>query len=253
MGDGPVRVEETKGLRLVVMQHGVNAMDEELLLGLRESLEEARGAGSPPLLLVSDHTRIFSPGWNLKRLAGAGRDDVARFLTLFEEVVLGLFSYPGPTAVGIDGHAIAGGCLLAMACDRRVVAAGGARIGLSEVNLGVPVPWGSMEMLRSRLGEASVEELVLQGDGFTPQRAREIGVVQRVVGDTPAREAARADLQTLQAKSRDAYAASKRFLHGTAWEAARRAAAEGREVFLDCWFGEDTQRRLAAVTGRLGD
>ncbi len=253
MADGPLRIEEVKGLRVLEMAHGVNAMDEELLLALREAVAEARDSGAPPLLLVSAHPRIFSPGWNLKRLAGAGREDVARFLALFEGSILDLFSYPGPTAVALDGHAIAGGCLLALACDRRVVSAGRIRIGLSEVNLGVPVPGGCLEMLRARLDPGSLEQLVLQGDGFTPQGAHEIGVVHRVVGGGSARPAAEADLRSLQAKSAVAYAATKRLLHGPAWSAARRAAEEEAGRFLDCWFSEDTRGRITAVAGRLGD
>lgn len=246
-----LRVEDEGGVVRLVLDRGANVMDEELLLELGGAVAEARAGGAPPLLLTSANPRIFSPGWDLKRLRDAGREDVARFLRLFEMTVLDLFSYPGPTLAAVGGHAIAGGCLLAVAADRRVVGRG-ARMGLSEINLGVPVPAGCVRMLRSRLGPAAAEELVLQGDGCTPARAMELGVVHRVVESEELAGVAGRDLATLQAKSLTAYAESKRLLLGEAWKVARREAEAGVEAFLDCWFHPDTQGRIAALVDRLG-
>jgi len=246
-----VRVAREQDAVHLVLGRGANVMDEEMLLALRKSVTEAKEAGAPPLLLSSANPRIFCPGWDLKRLSGAARDDVARFLRLFEATVLELFSYPGPTVVAIGGHAIAGGCLLALAGDRRIVGRG-ARMGLSEINLGVPVPAGCVQMMRSRLAPHAVEELVLQGDGCTPQRALELGVVQRIVESADVQTAAARDLSTLQSRSPWAYAEAKSLLHGQAWEAARRHAEAGVEGFLSCWFHADTQERIARLVERLG-
>jgi len=251
MSQEAVKVVEEQGFVHLVLSRGANVMDEEMLLALREAVAGARDTGAPPLLLSSGNPRIFCPGWDLKRLRGAGRDDVARFLELFEAAVLEFFSYPGPTVAAIGGHAIAGGCLLALGADRRVVGRG-ARMGLSEVNLGIPVPAGCVRILRSRLGADAVEELVLQGDGCTPQRALELGVVQRIVPSNEVVVAAARDLTTLQSKSACAYAEAKRLLHGQAWEEARQEAKRGVEGFLRCWFDPDTQERITRLVERLG-
>jgi len=250
MGEQAVRLTEEQGAVHLVLDRGANVMDEEMLLALREAVAQAKNEGVPPLLLSSGNPRIFCPGWDLKRLRGAGRDDVARFLRLFEAAVLELFSYPGPTVVAIGGHAIAGGCLLAIAGDRRVVSRG-ARMGLSEINLGVPVPAGCVRMLRSRLAPHAAEELVLQGDGCTPQRALDLGIVQRIVEANELMGVVTRDLATLQSKSACAYAEAKRLLHGAAWDEARRAAAAGEETFLRCWLNPDTQARIARLVERL--
>lgn len=251
MAQQAVRVSEDGGVVHLVLDRGANVMDEELLLELRSAVGEAREKGGPPLLLSSANPRIFSPGWDLKRLRDAGREDVRRFLRLFEATVLELFAYPGPTIAAVGGHAIAGGCLLALAADRRVVGRG-ARMGLSEINLGVPVPAGCVRMLRSRLAPSAAEELVLQGDGCTPERALELGMVHRIVEAEELAGAVGRDLATIQAKSGVAYAEAKRLLHAATWEAARRDAAAGEEAFLDCWFHPDTQDRIARLVERLG-
>ena len=252
MSDELIRTEVAGGVAHMAMDHGANVIDVPLMQALEGAVAELAEAGAPALLLSSSHPRIFSPGWDLKQLSSAGREELRAFLTRFEALVLQLFSYPGPTIAAVDGHAIAGGCLLALACDRRVMADSGARIGLSEVNLGVPVPAGCVQMLRARLAPPAVEEIMLHGDGCTGPRAVQLGLAQRTAGRRTTEQAARAEAAKLLAMSPRAYTETKRFLHRAAWEAAASAAEQGMETFLDCWFDEDTQDRVAAVVRRLG-
>lgn len=251
MTSSAVRTEENRGLIHVILDHGANAIGKELLEALETTLGELRGAGAPPLILRSSHPRIFSPGWDLKELIDADGATVTDFLIRFSRLIADLFSYPGPTAAAIGGHAIAGGCELALACDFRIMAAGRARIGLSEVNLGVPVPGASLVMLKARLTPAVVADLVFHGDGLTAQRAHELGIVQRVVVDRNVEEVAEKELVTQRAKSPRGYRTIKQALYGEAWRDCSRAAEEGVDAFLECWFDETTQDRLTVVVRRL--
>ncbi len=251
MKASPVRIEEDRGVVHVVLDHGANAVDRALLDALRREVAALVKAGAPPLLLESSHPRIFSPGWDVKELMDADEPAIAAFLADFSGLVTELFAYPGPTAAAVGGHAIAGGCELAVACDFRIMAAGPARIGLSEVNLGVPVPAASLCMLQARLAPRAVEELVFHGDGCTAQRAHELGIVQRVVVDRGVSEVAEHELRTQLAKSPRAFRTIKRTLYEPAWEDCRRAIDAGAEDFLRCWFDDQTQERLALVVRRL--
>ena len=118
------RHEENRGVHRLVMDHGPNALDRPLMAALRKELASLAGAGAPPVVLASAHGSLFCPGWDLKVMADAPRDDVAAFLAEFNGTVLDIFSYPGPTAAEIAGHAVAAGCLLVLACDLRVMAEG---------------------------------------------------------------------------------------------------------------------------------
>jgi len=251
MADRVVRVTPKRGVWHVVMGRGANALDEGLMQELLDTLRKLREASSPPVLLCSAHTTLFSPGWDLKLLGSAARDRMASFLALFNQLVFELFSYPGPTAAAVDGHAIAGGCLLALACDRRVMSSGRPRIGLSEVNLGVPVPIGSMTMLCGRLGHPAVEELVFGGDGLTAQRAQHLGLVQKVAGAGEAIALAERELHRLLAKPRAAYEAAKRYIFRDLWATMERFTEEDDRDFLECWFSQETQRRLLSVVTAL--
>ena len=252
MTTSPIRTVEGDGFVHVILDHGVNAIDDELLAALSGTLAELKGRGAPPLIVESSHPRIFSPGWDLKALYGAPRERIGAFLERFNTTVTELFSYPGPTAAAIGGHAIAGGCELALACDFRIMTAGRARIGLSEVNLGVPVPAAVLTMLRARLSPMAVEELVFHGDGCTAQRAHDLGIVQTVVVDRSVVEVAESELRTQRAKSPLGYRTMKRALYEEAWDMCRASVGKNTGDFLHCWFDEATQDRLAIVVRGLG-
>jgi enoyl-CoA hydratase len=246
-----LRHTEEGGIHSLTMVAGPNPLHVPLMAALCDRVDQLRESGAPPILLSSSHPTLFSPGWDVKRLASADRSQVAEVLEGFDALILSLFSYPGATAAAIGGHAVAGGCLLALACDLRVMASGRPRLGLAELNLGIPVPAGAMWMMQARLSGPAVDSLVLHGEGCAADRARELGLVQRVVASERLNSTAEGELRKIGAKSRTAYAASKAFLYEQIWNRMRCAAHEEAEVFLGCWFEDETQQRIADVARSL--
>jgi len=252
MADNVLEHEESRGIHRLTMDHGPNALDPPLMAALRTRLDKLANNGAPAVVLASSHPTLFCPGWDLKMLADADRDAVGEFLHNFNALIVELFSYPGPTAAAISGHSVAGGCLLSLSCDLRVMATGQARQGLSELNLGLPVPGNSMRMLRARLSSPALDNLVFRGEGCTATRARELGIVHRTAATADTLAVTELELGTLAGRPRRAFVESKRFLFGEAWEAMRRGSPEQDAAFLDCWFEEETRKRIAGVASRLG-
>ena len=81
----------------------------------------------------------------------------------------------------VNGHAIAGGCVLAMQADERIMAEGEGRIGLNEIQLGLGLPAVILETLRSQVPAATLLPVAVEGELLDPQRARSLGLVQEVV------------------------------------------------------------------------
>ena len=105
---------------LTLESPGKNALSTAVMEALRARLEEA---GGEPLLLTGAGD-VFSAGLDLKEVAAiAGVEDARRLIGALERLVEALFLYPGPTVALVNGHAIAGGCVLALCCDRRVLTA----------------------------------------------------------------------------------------------------------------------------------
>jgi enoyl-CoA hydratase len=252
MAEPLVRHHDDRGVYTITMDRGPNALDMDLMTELRQHLERLVSAGAPPLVFASSHPRLFSPGWDLKELVEADRARVAAVLDVFDRLILDLFRYPGPTAAAVAGHAVAGGCLLAIACDVRVMKSGMPRLGLAELNLGIPVPAGSVRMLAARLTPTAVEELVLRGDGFSAAKALQLGLVQRNTADDDVLPAAEAELRRLAAKSPHAFAATKRYMYGDVWRWMDEAREAEQQSFLDCWFEDATRERISEVVRSLG-
>jgi len=251
MADELLRHQEERGIHRIVMDSRANALDPPLMTALGALLEQLRERGAPPVVIASSHPTLFSPGWDLKRLVGGDRAQVGEVLGSFNRLILDVFSYPGPTAAAIDGHAVAGGCLLAISCDLRVMATGQPRLGLAELNLGVPIPANSLKMLRARTNPAALEELVFRGDGCSADKARELGLVDRVAAGDDVMVAAERELQKLASKPGSAYRATKRFLFGDVWRAMDAPSPAEDGVFLDCWFEAGTLERIAEVARGL--
>ena len=253
MAEMILRHEENRGVHQLVMDHGPNALDSPLMSALREALGNLAEDGAPAVILASAHPRLFCPGWNLKLLAGAGRDDIAEFLSDFNALILDLFSYPGPTAAAIGGHAVAGGCLLALTCDLRVMATGQPRQGLSELNLGVPVPGTSLRMLRARLSSPALDDLVFRGEGCTAERARELGIVHRTAGPNDLLTVTEIEMAKLAGRPRRAFVETKRLLLGDVWAAMGTTWPDEDAAFIDCWYEDETQERISSTASRLAN
>jgi enoyl-CoA hydratase/carnithine racemase len=151
----------------------------------------------------------------------------------------------------VNGHAIAGGCILALACDYRVATRDPkVRIGLNEVALGVRFPPRVLRIARDRVPGASHVPVLLGAELFAPERALAHGLVDEVSDD--AGVVARARLGALAAHPADAYAATKRALRGAVDADLAPDDAEARWLreCVPIWTGAEVKERVRKVLGK---
>lgn len=222
---------------------GKNALGTDLMERLDAALDSA--GGRPVLLTGAGDT--FSAGLNLKELATLDPAGMQRFLRRLGAVTERLFRYPGPTVACVNGHAIAGGCILAVACDHRVATSRvSARIGLNEVALGLRFPPGILEILRYRV--TRLEPVVLGSALVAPAQALAYGLVDEVAEDPL--PVARARLAALGALPRKAYADAKLDLRRAvqSWDdAAERAFLD---QVLPVWNSPEIKATIQAFLER---
>jgi enoyl-CoA hydratase len=128
------------GIAVVTLAHGkASALDIELCEALTRCFEELR-APEIRAVVLTGQGRIFSAGVDLVRLSSGGTDYVRKFLPVMNRAFDAVFFLPKPLVAALNGHAIAGGCVLACCADRRLMARGGGRIGVTELLVGVPFP-----------------------------------------------------------------------------------------------------------------
>jgi len=224
---------------------GKNALATAVMEDLLARLRAARGR---PLLLMGAGD-AFSAGLNLREVAALDRAGMERFLGLLGDLVQALFHYPGPAVACVNGHAIAGGCILALCCDLRIAADDPALcIGLNEVALGLEFPPLLMALVRYRVPPRSIERVILEAGLYDPRTALALGLVDEVAADPQA--VARAHLERLAAHPREVYVATKQAVRRGALDLSADQVRYFREKVVPAWCAPAVKERVLAVLGR---
>jgi enoyl-CoA hydratase len=170
--------EQNAGILTLRLAHGkASAMDVELCEALTRELREAE-QGEARAVILTGTGSIFSAGVDLFRMTNEGAAYVGRFFPALRESLDALFTFPKPIVAAVNGHAIAGGCLMAAACDYRLMSAG--KIGVPELLVGVPFPAIAIEILKFACGR-DAQSLVYSGRTVTPDDAKLAGLIDEVV------------------------------------------------------------------------
>ena len=172
----------TRDVALVHLRHGkANAIDASFLRALNQALDQAEGAFG---LVLTGQGRFFSVGLDLREVFPLGRREMAAFMQEFIATLRRVLTWPGPTVAAINGHALGGGFLLALACDKRLVAEGThARIGFPDVEKQVPLSHSLRLMALHALPRGEADLVNGRAANFTPEEAAERGIVEMVEGD----------------------------------------------------------------------
>jgi enoyl-CoA hydratase len=217
---------------------------------MTELLGKLRAAAGAPVLLTGT-ADAFSAGLDLREVASLDVDGMRTFLRLLESVMVELFQYPGPVVAHVNGHAIAGGCLLALACDHRVAPrASRARIGLNEAALGLIFPPRLLEIVRRRVAPPHLDRVVLGAHLFSPEDAVAAGLIDALADDAAA--TAGAYLETLAGYPSAPYARNKHALRGASAAdlVPDDEAARAMEEALPAWTSGEIKSHIARLLAR---
>src|ERR1700722_3595697 len=216
----------------------VNALDLELLSAVPGSLSAVADARA---VVLTGSGRSFSAGVDLKQIIDGGPPYVEKFLPALSLAMLTVFEHPKPVVAAINGHALAGGCVLAAAADIRLMSAG--TIGLTELAVGAPFPTVPLEIMRHAVGPA-LDGMVLGAGRLTPDQAMSIGLVHEVLEPDQLLAAALRRADGLCAAPADVFALAKRQLHGPARGRIDTAGPSDDPQVLTMWSSERTRQSL---------
>lgn len=244
-----IRVERSGEVAVLRMDDGkANAMNHEFFAALDRGMSEARDAGA---LVVTGAGKFFSGGLDLPFLAPLARPRIEEIYEALHGAMMRLFSFPAPVVAAVNGHAIAGGCILALQADARVMAQGNFKFGLNEAQLGLAMPAFVVETLRGRLAPGVFERTILEGPLYSPEQARAAGLVDELAVAPDLEKRAMERAFELASVPREAFAESKRLIRAVAAERAEKGRKEDARHWIDLWFSPPAQRRIGEIVAKL--
>jgi len=232
-----------EGILTLRLAHGkASALDIELLDALLCELD--RVAEDVRAIILTGTGSIFSAGVDLFRLTEGGADYVRRFLPLLSRCLRALFAFPRPVVAAANGHAIAGGCVLVLAADARLMAAGSGRIGLPELLVGVPFPAAALEVVRFVVPRDKLQSLLYTGRTLPPQEALTAGLVDEVVPAENLLARAQEVARQLALSPPHVYRLTKQSLRAEALARIDRAAEPQERAVLEVWSAAETHTHI---------
>jgi Delta3-Delta2-enoyl-CoA isomerase len=227
-----------------------NALSPELIAAVRTAVDAVSGEGARALVL-SGSPGMFSAGLDVPHLLTLDRPAILAAWRGFYEMLRALAASRIPIAAAITGHAPAGGCVLAIFCDTRIMAEGDFKIGLNEVQIGIPMPPVIYHGARRIVGFGHAERLCVGGQLLPPAEALRIGLVDELAPPERVVERAVEWCRALTALPPEAMLATRRLVRS----GLASLFAEGNEDELadlvNLWFSDETQRSLRALVERL--
>lgn len=229
-----------------------NAINDEFIREANAIMDEAEADASVRALVVtSSHKTIFCPGVDLPSLMDHSAAQMRSFYQALTDIVRRKVAYPKPEIYALNGHTIAGGCMMALAGDYRMMAKGRAMFGMMEIDVGLAAPIGVVEMLQHVLGGRLAERVLFSGARFSAEDALALGLVDELVEPETLVDRAIKKARALADKPSGGYRRLKRYARQALATRMQTLDDAHLDELVDQWFSEETQRLVTAAVQRL--
>jgi enoyl-CoA hydratase len=245
-----IDIKTDAGIAVMTLTHGkANALDIEFCEALAARFMELRKSDAKAVV-VTGQGKIFSAGVDLKRLSEGGADYIRKFLPALHKLYDTVFNHPKPVVAAINGHAIAGGCVLACCADRRIMARESGRIGVTELLVGVPFPALAFEIVRFAVPPRHLPEFTLSGATYATDVALQRGWIDEIAEPGDLIEDAIAVAQELALLSPAAFAQTKAQIRQPVAERLQQSGEATDKAVTAIWTAPATLAYIRAYVAR---
>ena len=249
MSSSYVTVEDRGAVGLIRVDRApANALDVALLNEIPDTLEAIAGSDAKGLV-ITGREGFFSAGADLKVVPTLDSAGQRAMVTGINRLFATLYSLERPLIAAVNGHAIAGGLILALCADYRVGSTEG-RLGLTELRAGLPYPAVALAVVRAELSPQATRILTLGADLVDPQRALELGALDELAAPDAVLERALTVAEEFATLPASAYTQVKRQVRGDTIERCRRVVEDADDPLLDAWLGEETTGAASGILER---
>lgn len=239
-------------LAVITLNRGKsNALNREMVSELTNMLTHIENDSNIGGVMITGRENFFSAGLDLIELYDYNEEEAKSFWHLFLNFAAKLTAFKKPMVAAINGHSPAGGCVIALACDARVMAEGKYIIGLNEVPVGIIVPNSIFQLYSFWLGKANATRSLLEGKLFNPEEAFAIGLVDEVVSPESILTAAERRVRKYMAFESTTWSQSKINIRRELIEFTSADQSADLDVMLKQWWAPSTRTILKTIIDSL--
>lgn len=244
-----IELEEQGAITIMRLARGKgNALNLDLLNAADEALERIE-ASPARAAVITGQGSVFGAGVDLTALLDGGASYLQQFIPKMLAVFERVATFPKPLVAAVNGHAIAGGAILVLACDQRILARGTARIGLTEVLVGVQFPAWALEIARFTTPPEHFSELIMTGRTYLPDEALARGLVDELVDPERLLDRSIEVAKEMGAILPATFAATKLAVRRPMIEAARRESAHDMAI-IEYWGSAEVLEQVKQFVER---
>jgi len=248
-----IEIEREGEVAIIKLNRSVtNPLNLKFLWQISKKLGELKSDTSVrSIVLSSSNNKFFSIGFDIPELYELERTEMKDFYTTFNRLSIELYTFPKPTVAAITGHAIAGGCILTLCCDFRIISEGKKLMGLNEIKLGLPVPYPADCILRDLVDTTTARDIMEEGEFYLPEKSLEMGIVDQVV---PLEEVIPKSVEKAKKMGEmpdDAFKIIKENRVENVYARILQNLATKEQYFFNCWYSEDAQKLLKEAINKF--
>jgi len=198
-------------------------------------------------VILTGEGSFFSFGFDIPEFLNYSKESFTKFLVKFAELLKYIFIFPKPVVAALNGHTVAGGCMLAIACDYRLMVSEKAKISLNELTFGSTVFASGIEMLKFVVGARNAELILYRGAMLPAEEAKRLGLVDESVSRESLREASLKVAQDFGSRDARAFESIKMLLRGQLLDEINDKDKDSLPEFVDIWYSETTRKNLEKI------
>ena len=229
----------------------VNAINPYLISNLSEALHSFKSDSSIKGVILEGRKGCFSAGLDITHLFPKDRGYIETFWSDFSSLLLDMLSYEKPLYSSIGGHCPAGGTVMVIMTDYRIMSKGKYFIGLNEVDVGLTVPYGIGAVFQYVVGNRNAEDLLLKAQLISPDRALEVGLIDELSDGENLMEVTLERISISSKLYSDQQIKTKKILREQTLHSFKNHLNRDTELILDSWFSDSGQQRLEALYNKL--
>ncbi len=222
-----------------------NALNRNIIQVIHDELDKfGKMQDIHGVILTSSNSKFYSIGLDIPELFPLSIEEFTDFFQNFSQLCVKILSFPKPVITTIPGHAIAGGCILALACDYRYAKEGNLKMGLNEIKLGVPVPYIAECILKDLIGINTTRNVCETGEFFKPKELLTMGLIDEIVPENNLNDHAIAKINQISNHPLGAYTKIKEIRNEQILERFEKNYQKTTEEFVELWYSPITRKKL---------